>query len=232
MSNISSNVSQMKPGWSRQEIAQNIANDIPDGAFFNLGIGMPEAVASHIPEGREVIFHTENGLLGMGPPPAPGDEDPELINAGKRHVTAITGASFFHHADSFAMIRGGHIDICVLGAMQVAQNGDLANWSMGDSDAAPAVGGAMDLVAGTKRIFVATQHCTKKGVPKLVDRITLPATGLGVVSRIYTDLAILGVGDNGFELLALAPGIEFDYVQERTGAPIHGAGPGDRKLAT
>jgi 3-oxoadipate CoA-transferase beta subunit len=224
----------MNPGWTRQEIAKNIANDVPDGSYVNLGIGMPEAVASHIPEGREVIFHTENGLLGMGPPPAPGDEDPELINAGKRLVTAITGASFFHHADSFAMIRGGHIDICVLGAMQVAQNGDLANWSMGDSDAAPAVGGAMDLVAGTKQIFVATQHCTKKGVPKLVDRITLPATGLGVVSRVYTDLAILDIGDNGFGLIALAPGVEFDYVQERTGAPIcvSDSDSDDRKHAT
>jgi 3-oxoadipate CoA-transferase beta subunit len=227
-----SNVSQMNVGWTRQEIAQNIANDIPDGSYVNLGIGMPEAVASCIPEGREVIFHTENGLLGMGPPPAPGSEDPELINAGKRHVTAITGAAFFHHADSFAMIRGGHIDICVLGAMQVAQNGDLANWSMGDSDAAPAVGGAMDLVAGTRKIFVAMQHCTKKGMSKLVDKITLPATGLGVVARIYTDLATIDIGEHGFELVALAPGVEFDYVQERTGAPIYVEDANDRRLAT
>ena len=229
-----SNVSQMSPGWSRQGIAKNIAIDIPDGSYVNLGIGMPEAVANYIPEGREVIFHTENGLLGMGPPPASGNEDPELINAGKRQVTAITGASFFHHADSFAMIRGGHIDICVLGAMQVAQNGDLANWSTGDSDAAPAVGGAMDLVAGAKQIFVATQHCTKNGAPKLVDKLTLPATGLGVVARVYTDLAILDIGEKGFELLALAPDVDFDYVQERTGARIHdnGRGADDRWMVT
>lgn len=226
-----SNVSKMNKGWSRQEIAQNIAADIPDGSYVNLGIGMPEAVASFIPEGREVIFHTENGLLGMGPPPAPGDEDPELINAGKRHVTAITGASFFHHADSFAMIRGGHIDICVLGTMQVAANGDIANWSMGESDSAPAVGGAMDLVAGAKQIFVATQHCTKKGAPKLVESISLPATGLGVVTRVYTDLAILDIGEHGFELAALAPGVDYQYVQERTGAPIRLTDPDKRRQA-
>jgi 3-oxoadipate CoA-transferase beta subunit len=209
-----------KAGWNRQEIARKIADDIPDGSFVNLGIGMPESVVNHIPDDREVIFHTENGLLGMGPAPLPGEEDPELINAGKRHVTAITGASFFHHADSFAMIRGGHIDICVLGAMQVSQSGDLANWSMGEADAAPAVGGAMDLVAGAKQVYVATQHCTKSGTPKLVESITLPATGLGVVSRVYTDMAILAVKNNVFELIELAPGVDLGSLQEKTAASI------------
>ncbi len=213
-------VSNMAVGWNRQEIAKKIAADIPDGSFVNLGIGMPETVVNYIPDDREVIFHTENGLLGMGPAPQKGDEDPELINAGKRHVTAITGASFFHHADSFAMIRGGHIDICVLGAMQVSQTGDLANWSMGDADAAPAVGGAMDLVAGAKRIFIATQHSTKAGKSKLVESISLPATGLGVVSRVYTDLAILDIGDRGFELVELAPGVDMQTLQAKTGAPV------------
>ncbi|MEQ8207524.1 MAG: 3-oxoacid CoA-transferase subunit B [Woeseia sp.] len=208
------------PGWSRQDIARKIARDIPDGSYVNLGIGMPESVVNHIPPDREVIFHTENGLLGMGPAPTPGEEDPELINAGKKHVTAIAGAAYFHHADSFAMIRGGHIDICILGAMQVSQSGDLANWSMGASDAAPAVGGAMDLVAGAKQVIVATQHCTKSGVPKLVDAITLPATGRGVVSRVYTDLAILGIKNNAFELIELAPGVDLNTLQEKTGAPI------------
>lgn len=207
-------------GWSRQEIAKKIAFDIPDGAFVNLGIGMPESVVDHIPQDREVIFHTENGLLGMGPAPEQGDQDPELINAGKRHVTAVSGASFFHHADSFSMIRGGHIDICVLGAMQVSQTGDLANWSMGEADAAPAVGGAMDLVAGAKQVFVATQHCTKSGNPKLVESISLPATGLGVVSRVYTDLAILDISDRGFEIVELAPGVDLQYLQDRTGGPV------------
>jgi len=207
-------------GWNRQEIAQKIARDIPDGSYVNLGIGMPESVVNHIPEDREVIFHTENGLLGMGPAPKPGQEDPELINAGKKHVTAIAGAAYFHHADSFAMIRGGHIDICILGAMQVSQSGDLANWSMGEADAAPAVGGAMDLVAGAKQVIVATQHCTKSGVPKLVDAITLPATGRGVVSRVYTDLAILGIRNNAFELIELAPGVDLNTLQAKTGAPI------------
>jgi len=213
-------VENQKIGWTRQEIARNIAADIPNGSYVNLGIGMPESVVAHIPEDREVIFHTENGLLGMGPSPAPGNEDPELINAGKRHVTAIPGACFFHHADSFVMIRGGHIDICVLGAMQVSQNGDLANWSMGDADTAPAVGGAMDLVAGANRIVVATTHCTKSGAPKLVEACTFPVTGLSVVDRVYTDLATLAIRDNRFEVLALAPFVEFDYVRERTDASI------------
>ena len=208
------------PGWSRDEMAQRAALDIPDGAYVNLGIGIPEKIAQHVPEGREVIYHTENGLLGMGPAPEPGQQDPELINAGKKPVTAIPGAAFFHHADSFSMIRGGHIDICVLGAMQVASNGDLANWSTGAVDAIPAVGGAMDLVAGVKTIYVITQHCTKTGEPKLLKQCSYPLTGQAVVSRIYTELAVIDVTPTGFRLVELAPGIDFDYVQERTGAPI------------
>lgn len=203
-------------GWDRLEIARNIARDIPDGSIVNLGIGLPEAVADVIPDDREVLFHTENGLLGMGPPPAPGSEDPELVNAGKRQVTAIAGAAYFHHADSFAMIRGGHIDICVLGAMQVSVDGDLANWSTGADDLAPAVGGAMDLVAGVKTIYIATTHCTKDGKPKLVTTCTYPLTGKAVVKRIYSDLAILNIGKAGFEVMRLAPGVSLEYVQQKT----------------
>lgn len=207
-------------GWTREQMAQRAALDIANGAYVNLGIGIPELVAKYVPEGREVIYHTENGLLGMGPAPEPGRGDPELINAGKKQVTAITGAAFFHHADSFVMIRGGHIDLCVLGAMQVAQNGDLANWSTGAPDAIPAVGGAMDLVAGVKTIHVITQHTTKTGAPKLVESCSFPLTGPGVVDRIYSDLAVINIGPEGFHLMELAPGVTFDYVQERTGANL------------
>ncbi len=207
-------------GWSREEMAARAALDIPDGSYVNLGIGIPEMVARYVPEGREVIYHTENGLLGMGPPPEPGCEDPELINAGKKMVTAIPGASFFHHADSFAMIRGRHIDVCVLGAMQVSEKGDLANWSTGAPDAIPAVGGAMDLVAGVRTIYVITQHCTSDGEAKLVEACTYPLTGKGVVSRIYTDLAVIDLTPHGFEVAELAPGVDFDYVQERTGCKL------------
>ncbi|MBT5073305.1 MAG: CoA transferase subunit B [Kordiimonadaceae bacterium] len=207
-------------GWDREQMAQRAAQDIPNGAYVNLGIGIPEKVVRYVLEGREVIYHTENGLLGMGDAPAPGEEDPELINAGKKLVTAIPGAAYFHHADSFSMIRGSHIDICVLGAMQVAKNGDLANWSTGNPDAIPAVGGAMDLVAGVKTINVITQHVTKKGYPKLVEKCTFPLTGQAVVSRIYTDLAVIDVTAEGFKIVELAPGVDFDYVQERTGCTL------------
>jgi 3-oxoadipate CoA-transferase beta subunit len=209
-----------KVGWSREEMAARAAQDIPDGSYVNLGIGIPELVARFVPEGRVFIYHTENGLLGMGPPPAPGEEDPELINAGKKAVTTVPGASFFHHADSFAMIRGGHIDVCVLGAMQVAENGDLANWSTGEPKAIPAVGGAMDLVAGVKTIFVITNHVTKTGEPKIVERCTYPLTGRGVVSRIYTDLAVIDVTPAGLELLELAPGVTEEEVRQKTGAKL------------
>ena len=207
-------------GWTRDQIAQRVAQDIPNGSYVNLGIGIPELVAHHVPAGRTFIYHTENGLLGMGPSPAAGQGDPELINAGKRRVTMMPGAAFFDQATSFAMIRGGHLDLSVLGALQVAANGDLANWSTGADDAIPAVGGAMDLVAGVKRVFVMTTHVTKEGEPKLVQRCTYPLTGRGVVTRIYSDLAVIDVTERGFALVELAPGIAFDFVQERTGAPI------------
>ncbi len=207
-------------GLSRDQMAQRAARDIPDGSYVNLGIGIPELVAAHVPEGREFIYHTENGLLGMGPSPAEGGGEPELINAGKKRVTALPGASYFHHADSFTMIRGGHLDLCVLGALQVSMNGDLANWSTGERDAIPAVGGAMDLVAGVKTIFVITQHVTRDGAPKLVRACSYPLTSPGVVDRIYTDLAVIDVIESGFQLVELAPGVTYDHVAERTGAPL------------
>jgi len=207
-------------GWSREEMAMRLAQDIPNGSYVNLGIGIPELVAKFVPEGRTFIYHTENGMLGMGPSPEPGQGSPELINAGKRQVTAIPGAAFFHQADSFAMIRGGHLDLSVLGALQVSQTGDLANWSTGAPDAIPAVGGAMDLVAGVKSVYVITQHCTKTGEPKLVEECTCPLTGRGVVDRIYTDLAVIDVTPDGFQLVELAPGVDFETVKERTGAPL------------
>lgn len=207
-------------GWSREEMAARVAIDIPDGAYVNLGIGIPEWVAQFVPEGREVIFQTENGLLGMGPSPVVGEEDPELINAGKKCVTAVPGAAYFHHADSFAMIRGGHIDICVLGAMQVSVTGDLANWSTGEADAIPAVGGAMDLVAGVKKVFIVTEHTTKTGEPKIVACCTYPLTGRGVVDRIYTNLAVIDVSPEGLVLRDIAPGVSLELVQAKTGARI------------
>lgn len=207
-------------GWSREQMAQKIAEDIPNGAYVNLGIGMPELVADFIPEGREVIFHTENGLLGVGPSPLPGLEDDELINAGKKPVTAIKGACFFHHADSFAMVRGGHIDICVLGAFQVSEKGDLANWSTGEPNAIPAVGGAMDLVEGVKTVFVITQHTTKTGESKIVEQCTYPLTGKKVVSRVYTDLAVIDIVDNGLFVREMAPGVNPEFLQKNTSAPL------------
>lgn len=212
---------QTKIGWSKTEMAQKVAMDIPNGSYVNLGIGMPEMVADFVPEGRELIYQTENGLLGMGPVPEPGKENPELINAGKKPVTTIPGACFFHHADSFTMIRGGHIDVCVLGAMQISQDGDLANWSTGAANAIPAVGGAMDLVAGVKRILVITQHNTKDGKPKIVNNCTYPLTGKGVVETIYTNLAIIDVKDGGLYVRELGPNVNFKYLQERTEAPLH-----------
>lgn len=208
-------------GWDKNEMAQKAALDIPDGAYVNLGIGMPELVAGFVPEGREVIYHTENGLLGMGPSPEPGKEDPELINAGKKNVTAAKGACYFHHADSFTMIRGKHLDICVLGALQVSEQGDLANWSTGEKGAVPAVGGAMDLVAGVKTIYVITQHTTKKGDPKIVKACTYPLTGKGVVNRIYTNYAIIDATDKGLFVKEMAPGVTFDFLQQHTGAKLN-----------
>jgi 3-oxoadipate CoA-transferase beta subunit len=208
-------------GWNRNQMAQKVAVDIPDGAYVNLGIGIPELVAGYVPEGREVIYQTENGLLGMGPAPDKDNEDPELINAGKKPVTEIPGACFFHHADSFTMIRGGHIDVCILGAMQVSESGDLANWSTGDPNDIPAVGGAMDLVAGVKTIFVITLHTTKEGESKIVKKCTYPLTGKNVVDRIYTNLAIIDVTDKGLFVKELAPEVTFEYLQNKTDAKLN-----------
>ena len=207
-------------GWSKEEMAKLVANDIPDGSYVNLGIGIPELIANYVPEGREVIIHTENGLLGVGPAPAPGSEDFDLINAGKKPITAIKGACFFHHADSFAMIRGGHLDFTILGAYQVSQNGDLANWSTGSPNDIPAVGGAMDLVQGVKNVFVIMSHTTKDGNPKIVKKCTYPLTGVAVVSRIYTDLAIIDVTNQGLKVIKLAPGIDKNTIINKTEAEL------------
>ncbi len=216
ISNQTQEKQQAAIGWSREQMAQRCAQDIEDGSYVNLGIGIPEKVAQYVPEGREVIYHTENGLLGMGNAPSDDELDPDLINAGKKPVTAIPGASYFHHGDSFAMIRGNHIDVCVLGAMQVSEFGDLANWSTGAPDAIPAVGGAMDLVAGVKTIYIITQHTTKTGAAKILPQCTYPLTGKGVVSRIYSDLCVIDVTEKGLVLIELAPDVSFDYVQART----------------
>jgi 3-oxoadipate CoA-transferase beta subunit len=179
--------------WTRDQMAARIAADIPDGAVVNLGIGLPTLVGNHIAPEREVLLHSENGVLGVGPAPASGAEDWDLINAGKQPVTLRQGGSFFHHADSFALMRGGHLDICVLGAFQVSANGDLANWHTGAEDAIPAVGGAMDLAIGAKRTFVMMEHLTKSGQSKLVEHCTYPLTGVGCVSRVYTDMAVIEI---------------------------------------
>ena len=205
---------------NREQIAARVAQDIPEGAYVNLGIGLPTMVANALPKEREIILHTENGLLGMGPAPAKGEEDWDLINAGKQPVTALPGASFFHHADSFAMMRGGHLDICVLGAFQVSDQGDLANWHTGAPDAIPAVGGAMDLAIGAKRTWVMMEHVTKEGHHKLVKTCTYPLTGKACVSRIYTDLAVIDVTPRGFEAIELVDGLEFDDLVSLTGAPL------------
>jgi 3-oxoadipate CoA-transferase beta subunit len=205
---------------SRDQMAARIARDIPEGAYVNLGIGLPTLVASHLPVDREIILHTENGLLGMGPAPAPGEEDPDLINAGKQPVTALPGASFFDHATSFAMMRGGHLDICVLGAFQVSVRGDLANWHTGSPGAIPAVGGAMDLAIGARQTFVMMEHFTKEGVCKIVEECSYPLTGLRCVSRIYTDMAVLEVTDDGLCVTDLLTNLSFDELQQRSGVPL------------
>jgi len=203
------------------QLAARVAQDIPDGSYVNLGIGKPTHVSAHVPDGREVIYHSENGIIGVGPAPPAGEEDFELIDASKRYITTAPGAAYFEHADSFAMMRGGHIDIAVLGAYQVAENGDIANWATLDEKFPPAVGGAMDLVAGVPTILVMMKHTGKDGSPKLLARCTYPLTGLGCVSRVYTDLAVLDITEAGFRLVELAPGNPFDEVQAATGASIH-----------
>ncbi|WP_367104465.1 3-oxoacid CoA-transferase subunit B [uncultured Psychrobacter sp.] len=205
---------------SRDQIAERAAEDIPDGAYVNLGIGLPTKIAKYLPDDKEVFLHSENGLLAFGPPPAKGEEDPELINAGKEYVTLLDGGSFFHHGDSFAMMRGGHIDICVLGAFQVAANGDLANWSTGAEDAIPAVGGAMDLAVGAKKVFVMTNHTTKDGDPKIVSELTYPVTGKHCVDRIYTDLCVIDVTNDGLKVIEMVDGLSFNDLQALTGATL------------
>ncbi|MEM8654123.1 MAG: 3-oxoacid CoA-transferase subunit B [Pseudomonadota bacterium] len=212
------------PKLTSSQIAWRAAQDIEDGAYVNLGIGLPERIAQFQPEGRTVTYHTENGILGFGQAPPEGEEDWDLINAGKKAVTLEPGASFFHHADSFAMVRGGHLDLAVLGAYQVAANGDLANWSVG-AKSVPAVGGAMDLVHGAKRVAVITDHVAKDGSPKLLDACTLPLTGKACVTRVYTSLAVIDITDRGFVLRDKVPGLSVDDVQAVTGATLHIDGP-------
>ncbi len=206
---------------SRAEMAARLARDIPEGWYVNLGIGIPTAVADHVPLDREVVFHSENGVLGIGPAPEPDRIDRWLINAGKQYVTLRPGGSFCHHADSFAMIRGGHIDLCVLGAFQVAETGDIANWATSENDTAPAVGGAMDLAAGAQRLWVVMEHTAKDGTPKLVQRCSYPLTALAAVKRVYTNLAVIDVTERGFVVLETAPDLTFEAVQARTEAKLH-----------
>jgi 3-oxoadipate CoA-transferase, beta subunit len=201
-------------------MAARVAQDIPEGAYVNLGIGLPTMVANHLPREREIFLHSENGLLGMGPAPAPGEEDEDLINAGKQPVTLLTGGAYFHHADSFAMMRGGHLDICVLGAFQVSAKGDLANWHTGAPDAIPAVGGAMDLASGAKQVFVMMEHLTKSGESKLVAQCSYPLTGIGCVSRIYTDLAVIDITPQGLAVREIVDGLSFDDLQKLTGVEL------------
>jgi 3-oxoadipate CoA-transferase beta subunit len=205
---------------TKDELARRVAHDIHEGAYVNLGIGMPTLVANHIPPEREVILHSENGILGMGPAPAPGQEDYDLINAGKQPVTLRPGGAFFHHADSFAMMRGGHIDICVLGAFQVSATGDLANWHTGEADAIPAVGGAMDLATGARQTWVMMDLLTKDGRSKLVARCTYPLTGLACVRRVYTDLATFECTPGGLRLVDTVDGLDAARLQELIGLPL------------
>jgi 3-oxoadipate CoA-transferase, beta subunit len=205
---------------TREQIVQRVAKDIPEGAYVNLGIGLPTKIANYLDPNKEIFLHSENGVLGMGPAPAIGEEDPELINAGKEYITLLTGGCYFHHGDSFTMMRGGHIDICVLGAFQVAANGDLANWHTGAPDAIPAVGGAMDLAIGAKNVFVTMEHLTKTGESKIVDRCSYPLTGIACVDRIYTDLAVIDVTKEGLVLKEMVDGMTFNELQQLTAAKL------------
>ena len=218
--NVSANVLTACKPWTRAEIAAHAARDIPEGYYVNLGIGIPVLVADHIPPGREVIIHSENGVLGMGPAPGPDKINRWLINAGKQYVTLVPGGSYMHHADSFALIRGGHLDLCVLGAFEVAENGDLANWATSAADSTPAVGGAMDLAAGAKQIWALMEHTTKSGESRLKRRCGYPLTAPGVVKRVYTNLAVLDVTEHGFVVRELAPGLTLEALQQVTEAPL------------
>ena len=209
--------------WSRDQMAARVARDIPDGAVVNLGIGLPTLVANHLPNDREVILHSENGVIGIGPAPAKGEEDYDLINAGKQPVTLLRGGCYFHHADSFAMMRGGHLDVCVLGAFQVAVNGDLANWHTGAPDAIPAVGGAMDLAIGAKKTYVMMEYLTKGGDSKLVAACSYPLTGMACVSRIYSDIAVIDLTGGQARVIDIVEGLTFDALQAISSVPLHDA---------
>ena len=207
--------------WNREQMAARVARDIPEGAYVNLGIGLPTMVANHLPKDREVFLHSENGILGMGPAPAAGFEDYDLINAGKQPVTLLPGGAFFHHADSFGMMRGGHLDICVLGAFQVSVTGDLANWHTGAADAIPAVGGAMDLAIGAKKTYVMMEHLTKSGESKIVQHCTYPLTGIACVSRIYSDLAVIDITPTGLQVVDIVDDLSFEELQKVSGVPLN-----------
>jgi 3-oxoacid CoA-transferase B subunit len=207
--------------WSRNEMAARLARDIPEGWCVNLGIGIPLLVSNYIPADREVILQSENGIIGMGPLQKKESLNTWIVNAGKQNVELVTGASIVGHADSFAMIRGGHLDLCVLGAFEVAENGDFANWTTSLTKAVPAVGGAMDLAAGAQRVWVLMEHTSKEGAPKLVERCALPLTALKAVKRIYTNLAVIDVTGKGFEVVDMIPEITFEALQARTGAKLH-----------
>ncbi|QEI07770.1 3-oxoacid CoA-transferase subunit B [Pigmentiphaga aceris] len=206
--------------WTRDQMAARVACDIDEGMVVNLGIGLPTLVSNHLPAEREVILHSENGVIGMGPAPEAGQEDYDLINAGKQPVTLLDGGAFFHHADSFAMMRGGHLDVCVLGAFQVSVNGDLANWHTGAPDAIPAVGGAMDLAIGAKKTFVMMEFLTRQGEAKLVPACTYPLTGIGCVSRIYTDLAVIDLAGGEARVIDLVEGMDIDALRALTPVPL------------
>ena len=206
--------------WNRDQMAARVARDIPEGAYVNLGIGLPTMVANHLPKDREVFLHSENGILGMGPAPAHGEEDYDLINAGKQPVTLLPGGAYFHHADSFGMMRGGHLDICVLGAFQVSVTGDLANWHTGAADAIPAVGGAMDLAIGARKTYVMMEHLTKSGDSKIVGTCTYPLTGIGCVSRVYSDLAVIDITPNGLQVVDIVDGLSFAALLKVSGVPL------------
>ncbi|MDP9433899.1 MAG: 3-oxoacid CoA-transferase subunit B [Actinomycetota bacterium] len=205
---------------SRAAMARRVAQDLPDGSYVNLGIGLPTVVANHVPAGREIVYHSENGILGMGPAPAPGQEDPELIDAGKALTTLLPGGAYVHHTDSFVIMRGGHLDVSVLGAFQVSAKGDLANWATDDETFPPAVGGAMDLAVGAKRVLVLTTHTTSDGRPKLLEECTYPLTAAHVVDRVYTDLAVIDITADGLLVREMAEGLSRDDLQAVTDAPL------------
>jgi 3-oxoadipate CoA-transferase beta subunit len=209
----------------RKQIAARVARDIPEGAYVNLGIGLPTLVGDYLPKGREIILHSENGILGVGPKPAEDELDEDLVNASKEPVTLLAGGAYFHQADSFGMIRGRHLDFAILGAFQVSVQGDLANWHTGGADAIPAVGGAMDLAAGAKKVLVMMEHLTKDGKSKIVERCTYPLTGARCVDRIYTDLAVIDVKADGLHVVEIVDGLSFEELQRLTGVPL-------RRLAT